>query len=172
MVALIDKGGAQRAGVKKGDVILKIGSKYVNSVAALQEEVGKRSPGDKVAVTIRDNRGNEIVKQIVLRNRDGETKLVSKEEIRRNTALGATFEELTSKEKRELNITHGVKIKSLNSGKLKSLGLTAGMIITKLNNEPVENVEQLTKKLNSVNRGVLLEIVTESGNRDYVGFGL
>lgn len=172
VVALIDKGGAQRAGVKKGDVILKVGSKYVNSVAALQEEVGKRSPGDKVAVTIRDNRGNEIVKQIVLRNRDGETKLVSKEEIRKNTALGATFEELTSKEKRELNITHGVKIKSLNSGKLKSLGLTAGMIITKLNNEPVENVEQLTKKLNSVNRGVLLEIVTESGNRDYVGFGL
>jgi len=172
VVALIENGGAQRAGLKKGDVILKVGSKYVNLVASLQEEVGKRRPGDKISVTIRDARGKEVVKEIILRNRDGDTKLVSKEEIRKNTALGATFQALTSKEKKELNITHGVKIKSLNAGKLKSLGLSAGMIITKLNNEPIENVEQLTKKLNSMNRGVLLEIITESGNKDYVGFGL
>jgi Do/DeqQ family serine protease len=172
VVDLIENGGAQRAGLKKGDVILKVGSKYVNLVASLQEEVGKRRPGDKISVTIRDARGKEVVKEIILRNRDGDTKLVSKEEIRKNTALGATFEALTSKEKKELNITHGVKIKSLNAGKLKSLGLSAGMIITKLNNEPIENVEQLTKKLNSMNRGVLLEIITESGNKDYVGFGL
>lgn len=172
VVDIIDNGGAERAGIKSGDVILKIGSKYVNSVAALQEEVGKRRPGDKVAVTIRDSKGKETVKEIVLRNKDGDTKLVSKEEVRKNTALGATFEELTNKEKKELNITFGVKIKSLNTGKLKSMGLTPGMVITKLNNEPIENVEQLTNKLNSVNRGVLLEIITESGKKDYVGFGL
>ena len=172
VVDIIDNGGAERAGIKSGDVILKIGSKYVNSVAALQEEVGKRRPGDKVAVTIRDSKGKETVKEIVLRNKDGDTKLVSKEEVLKNTALGATFEELTNKEKKELNITFGVKIKSLNTGKLKSMGLTPGMVITKLNNEPIENVEQLTNKLNSVNRGVLLEIITESGKKDYVGFGL
>ena len=144
----------------------------MNSVAALQEEVGKRRPGDKVSVTITKQKGYEVVKEIVLRNRDGETKLVSKEEVEKNAALGATFRELTSKEKKELNISNGVKIKSLNAGKLKSLGLTEGMIITKINNEPVTSVEQLTNKLNRCNRGVLLEILTESGRKDYVGFGL
>ena len=87
-------------------------------------------------------------------------------------ALGATFRELTSKEKKELNIDYGVKIQGLNAGKLKSLGLSEGMIITKINNETITSVEQLTSKLNSLNKGVLLEIMTESGKRDYVGFGL
>lgn len=167
-----DGGSADKAGLKDGDVILKIGSKEVNSVAALQEEIGKRRPGDKVNLTIRNKDGDEVIKELVLRNKDGETKLVSKEEIAKNFALGATFSELSSKEKKELNIAHGVKIASLNSGKLKSIGLQPGMIILKVNNEPIETVEQLTAKLNGVNKGVLLEVISESGKKDYYGFGL
>ncbi len=169
---VVENGSAEKAGVKEGDVILKVGSKDVNSVAQLQEEVGKRRPGDKIPVTIRNKKGEEVIKEIVLRNRDGETTLVSKEEVEKNAALGATFRELTSKEKDELNVTYGVKIKSLSAGKLKSLGLTEGMVVTRINNEPVTSVEQLTSKLNGRNRGVLLEILTESGRKDYVGFGL
>ncbi|XOV68195.1 MAG: trypsin-like peptidase domain-containing protein [Fluviicola sp.] len=167
-----ENGGADKAGIKEGDVILKIGAKDVNSVAALQEEVGRRRPGDRVSVTIRDSKGGTEVKQIVLRNADGDTKLVSKEEINKNVALGATFKELSSKEKKELNITNGVKITALNAGKLKSIGLQEGMIVTKMNNEVITTVEQLTSKLNSSTGGVLLEVMTESGRKDYVGFGL
>lgn len=168
----VDGGSAEKAGIKEGDVILKIGSKEVNSSAELQEEIGRRRPGDKVSATVRREKGSTEVIELVLRNQDGDTKLVSKEEISKNVALGATFEELSSKEKKELNISSGVKIKSLNAGKLKSLGLREGMIITKINNQPVENVEQLTTKLNGQSNGVLLEIMTESGKKDYVGFGL
>ncbi len=100
---VIEGGSADKAKIEDGEVILKIGNKAVNSVAALQEEIGKRRPGDKVSVTIREKDGDEIIKEIVLRNADGDTKLISKEEIKRNTALGAEFENLTSKEKRELN---------------------------------------------------------------------
>ena len=167
-----EDGSAEKAGLKEGDVILKIGAKEVNSVAALQEEVGRRRPGDKVSVTIRNGKGTEEVKEIVLRNADGDTKLVSKAEIDKNVALGATFKALTSKEKKELNITHGVKITSLNAGKLKSIGLQEGMIVTKMNNEVITSVEQLTSKLNNSTGGVLLEIMTESGRKDYVGLGL
>jgi serine protease Do len=169
---VIEDGSADKAGVKEGQVILKVGSKEVNSVAELQEEIGKRRPGDKVTLTIRKKGGDEEIKDLVLRNKDGDTKLVSKEEIRKNVALGATFIELTSKEKKELNVTNGVKIETLNAGKLKSLGLQEGMVITKVNNEPVETVEQLTNKLNSKNNGILLEVLTQSGKKEYVGFGL
>jgi serine protease Do len=167
-----DNGSAEKAGVKDGDVILKIGTKEVNSVAELQEEIGKRRPGDKVSLTIRGKNGNEEIKELVLRNQDGETKLVSKEEIAKNVALGATFLELTSKDRKELNISNGVKIGTLTSGKLKSIGLQPGMVITKVNNEPVETVEQLTTKLNGGNKGILLEVLTESGKKEYFGFGL
>lgn len=169
---VIEDGSADKAGIKDGDVILKIGTKEVNSVASLQEEIGKRRPGDKVSVTVRTKKGEEEIKELILRNKEGETKLISKEEISKNASLGATFVELSEKEKKELNITYGVKIKSIQPGKLKSIGLVEGMVISKVNNEPIESVEQLTTKLNGVNRGILLEIITESGQRDYKGFGL
>lgn len=165
-----DGGSADNAGIKDGTVILKIGSKEVNSVASLQEEVGKRRPGDKISVTIRNKNGEEEVKELVLRNIEGETKLVSKTEVQKNMALGAVFTELTDKEKKELALKNGVKIKTLNAGKLKSEGLTEGMIITKVNNEVIQTVEQLTAKLNQGSSVVWLEIITESGQKLYRGF--
>ena len=172
LAKVIEGGSADKAGIKDGEVILKIGSKEVNSVASLQEEIGKRRPGDRVSITLRKKNGDEVTKELVLRNQDGETSLVTKEEIKKNVALGATFIELTDKEKKELNITYGIKIKSIGAGKLQSLGLKVGTIITKVNNETISSVEQLTTKLNDQNRGILLEIMSESGRREYVGFGL
>lgn len=169
---VIEDGSADKAGVKDGTVILKVGSKEVNSVAELQEEIGKRRPGDKVTLTLRTKDDDETMKDLVLRNKDGETNLVSKEEVLKNAALGATFRELTDKEKKELNVSYGAKINALTTGKLKALGLKEGMVITKINNEPVQSVEHLTGKLNNKNSGVLLEVLTESGKKDYVGFGL
>lgn len=164
--------GAKKAKVKEGHVILKVGSKDVNSPAQLQEEIGKRRPGDIVTLTIRDGEDIEI-KEVVLKNNEGNTELKTKSEVERYSALGATFTELTKEEMNELNVDHGVKITSLSAGKLKALGLTKGMVVTKVNNEKVISVDQLTSYLkNNTNRGVLLEIVTESGRKDYVGFGL
>ncbi|MBU2018359.1 MAG: trypsin-like peptidase domain-containing protein [Bacteroidetes bacterium] len=165
-------GSADKAGIKDESVILKIGNKEVNSVAALQEEIGRRRPGDKVNITLREPNGSETIKEVVLRNAEGETKLVTKEEIAKNVSLGATFEALSSKEKKELNINSGVRIKTLNAGKLKSVGLIEGCIITKINNESIETIEQLTNKLNNTRGGVLIEFVTPSGRKDYIGLGL
>jgi Do/DeqQ family serine protease len=169
---IIEEGSADKAGLKEGDVILKVGNKEVNSSAELQEEIGKRMPGDKLIITIRKKEGNEITKELILRNQDGETGITSKDELNKNSALGATFVELTEKEKKALNISYGVKVKTITTGKLKSIGLVVGSIITKVNNEQIDNVEQLTAKLNGSNRGILLEIMTESGIKDYRGFGL
>ena len=172
LAKVIEDGSADKAGLKEGDVILKIGNKEVNSSAELQEEIGKRRPGDKLMLTVRKKDGTEQTKELVLRNKEGETTLLTKEEISKNFALGATFIELTDKEKKALNISYGVKIKTLQPGKLKSIGLVEGTIITKINNDPVENISELTTKLNSVNRGVLLEVMSESGIKEYKGFGL
>jgi serine protease Do len=172
VAGLQEGGSAEKAGVKPESTILKIGAKEVNSVASLQEEIGRRRPGDKVTVTLREKDGDVVIKNIVLRNSDGQTSLISKEEISKNTALGAVFEELTNKEKNELNIENGVRVKSLTAGKLKSLGLSEGFVIIKVNNEIIRTPEQLTNKLNTLNSGILIEFLTPSGKRDYLGFGL
>ncbi|PKR80143.1 deoxyribonuclease HsdR [Brumimicrobium salinarum] len=164
--------GAEKAKIKEGDVILKVGAKSINSVAELQEEIGRRRPGDIVRLTLRRD-GKIINKDVLLKNIEGNTELTSKEELEKHSALGATFAELTKEEKKALNINYGVKISSISTGKLRSNGLSKGIIITKINNEPVKSIEQLTSYLKSENNnGVLLEVMTESGQKDYVGFGL
>jgi Do/DeqQ family serine protease len=169
---IIEGASADKAGLESGQVILKIGNKEVNSAASLQEEIGKRRPGDKVNITIRKKDGSEAIEELILRNSDGDTKLISKKEILKTSALGAMFIELTTKEKKELNIPTGVKIKSLNAGKLMSIGLQEGCVITKVNNEPIESIDQLIEKLNSVSKGILIEFLSPSGKKDYRGFGL
>lgn len=167
-----EDGGAQKAGIKKGDIITNINGKEINSVASLQEEIGKKRPGDKVEVTILNSKGEKEVKSVVLKNSKGDTSLLDKESINSTSALGATFESLSSKELKDYNVSSGVKIKSLAAGKLKSLGLTEGMVITKINDQPVRSVEQLTNVLNGKKGGVLLEITSKNGRKDYIGFGL
>lgn len=172
IASVLANSGAKKAGIVSGDVILKVGSEPVTSASSLQEKIGSRQPGDKVAVTIRRSNGSIVTKEIVLRNKNGETSLITKKEILKNSALGATFGSLSSKQKQELNIRSGVKIESLGAGKLKSAGLQSGMIITKINNQSVTNAEELTNKLRESNGGVLLEVMTQSGMKDYVAIGL
>lgn len=167
-----ENGGAEKAGIKADWVILKIGSKEVNSVAELQEEIGKRRPGDKVALTLRNTNNEEVIKEVLLRSADGETALKSKEEVSKTSALGAVFGDMTDKERKELNVSYGVKVKALEPGKLKSAGIVEGDVITSINQKPCETVEQLTAFLNAARGGVYMEIVRSNGKKDYIAFGI
>lgn len=168
---LVEKGAAKSAGIKEGDVIFQIDEQAINSVAELQEYVGKKRPGDQVTVYVmRENLPKEI--KVTLKDLNGDTKLISKAEISKKSALGATFEEVTSKDKKEFDITSGVKIKSLDYGKFKNRGFYEGIIITKVNNKPITSVEEFVNLLNTSKDGVLLEVVHKNGKKDYIGFGL
>ena len=112
------------------------------------------------------------MKEVVLKNSSGEAVLLSKNDVSKNSALGVTFEKLTEKEKKQYNVSYGVKVKTVTTGKLKGLGVEEGMIVTKVNNEPVETVEQLTSKMTATDNGILLEVITKSGKKEYIGFGL
>jgi serine protease Do len=170
--AVTEDGGADMAGIKPKSVITKIGAKEVNSVAALQEEIGKRRPGDKVTLTLLNDKGETELKDVVLRSAEGQTTLKTKAEISKTSALGATFAPLTEKEKKELGIENGVRIRTLEAGRLKNEGLEEGMVIYKLNYEPVDSPEAVATKLNTIRGDVFLVIVLENGQKVYHGFGL
>lgn len=170
--SVVEGGGADKAGIKANSVIIKIGSKEVQSVSALQEEIGRRRPGDKVTITILNPKGQEEIVDVVLRSLEGETTLKTKEEISRNSALGATFAPLSQQELKELNLDAGVKIKTLDSGKLKTEGLEEGMVVYKVNYEKVTTPEALASKLNTTHGDLFLVVVSENGQKYYVGFAL
>jgi S1-C subfamily serine protease len=121
---------------------------------------------------LRTSDGEEVLKEVVLRSAEGETALKTKAEMSKTSALGAVFSELTAKEKKELAIQSGVKVKAIEPGKLRSAGVNEGDIITVINQKPCTSVEQLTDFLNAAKGGVYLEIMTPSGKKTYIAFGI
>ncbi len=170
---VIEGGAAQKAGIKKGEVILEVNGKVVNSSSELLEEVGKGSPGQKLVVLVRSGKGKERVVDLVLQNSDGDTALITKKNTEKTLEkLGASFSEISDKEKETLGVSCGIKIDKLGAGKLKSLGLKEGMVITGLNNKKVCSVEEFKIILGEEKDGVLLELTSGRGRKEYIGFGL
>ena len=162
-------GAAQNAGIKKGDVIVAVNSTKVSTVAQLQEQIGKRRPGDQVSVTIRRD-GSEKVFNVTLKNTKGNTSIV-KETF---SSLGAEFGEISQKDKDRLNIDQGVQILKITSGKLKNVGVRPGFIITDVNKISVGSVEDIKRIISqsSAKKPVLIEGVYPDGKWTYFVFNL
>lgn len=166
---LTDGGAAEIAGVKAGDVITKIGGVNVTTSSELQAQVGRYRPGDKINVDLlRGGEAKEV--NIVLRNTQGNTKLIKNDEV--VNMLGAQFSDLSSDDMNRLGINSGVKVSKLDAGKLRSSGIKEGFIITKIDNQKVTSTEDVTKALQAKKGGVLIEGVYPDGMRAYYGFGM
>ena len=142
---IVPDGSAEDAGLKVNDVIVKFDGLSVNTVAELQEQVGKHRPGDKATVTYLRS-GNESTVPIVLKNEVGNTNVVTAE-MGSDVVFGAKLEALGSNDKRSLNIDYGVKVIELNDGKLKDIGMPRGYIILSVNGKKVKtpaDVRQFT----------------------------
>lgn len=169
VAGLTEGGSAEKAGIREGDVIVKVGDVSVNSTPELQEQIGRFRPGDKVNVTVlRD--GKEQPFAILLRNRDGATELVRKEEA--VNMLGATFETPGKEEQLKLGLKGGAKVTNLSPGKLLSAGIREGFIITSIDKKPIYTKDDLSNALKDKQGGVLIEGVYPGGQKAYYGFGI
>ncbi len=164
-----DDGAAESAGIKSGDVILKINEIEVNSPSELTEQISRYRPGDKISVLIkRDGKMKQF--DVILRNLQGDTKIVKSGTY--DTILGAKLIELDSNEKKEYGVKNGIKVAELSSGKLKSEGVKEGFIITRVNNKSVDTVDELKKILESTKGGIYIEGIYPNGVIAYYAFGL
>lgn len=164
---VIKKGAAEEAGLKANDVIIKVGMINVSATSELQEQVSRFRPGDVVNVTL-IREGKELVKKVTLKNSEGTTAIIDRED----WVLGAKLEWLDEKELKGLNIKQGVKVAKLQSGILLKEGIKEGFVITQINHKPVQSLEQVNTFLNKHKGGVLLEGLYPNGSRAYYGFGL
>ena len=165
-----EAGSAARAGVKKGDVILKVNGVYVNSVSGLQEEIGKYRPGDKIGLSImRKGEAKEL--SAVLKGLDGKetTSMADKNEI--NTVKGATLGNVSKEEKDKLGIKNGVKVESVGAGPFKGK-LQPGFIITKIDKQAVYSIQNVKTLLENANGAVLIEGKNPDGTDNVIGLKL
>ncbi|MEX8549303.1 MAG: trypsin-like peptidase domain-containing protein [Mucilaginibacter sp.] len=156
---LVQGGGAQQAGIKKGDIITKVDGNTVYESSDLQEKVARLQPGDKVNLTVlRD--GKEQTFAVTLKADNGSTlasngKTKSAEEIYNN--LGASFAPLSSAQKQKYHMNGGVVVTQVRPGRMfDQLGIEEGSVITSINKAPVGSPEALDKAISNVKDGILI----------------
>jgi serine protease Do len=138
---IVENGSAEEANLKTNDVIVKFDGVSVNTVPELQEQVGKHRPGDKATITyIRG--GKENTAQLLMKNVDGNTKVVTAE-MGVSEVFGARFETLGSEAKRSLNVDYGVKVVEVNDGKFKDIGIKRGYVIMSVNGKKVKSPDEV-----------------------------
>lgn len=133
LVESLDKEGpAVKAGLKPGDVIIRINNTEVNSQSAFEEELAYRYPGDKVSVTyLRDNKTNTAT--VTLVNKSGTTEIV-KRKIYSSASLGAELEATD----------YGIKVfKMKEKSVLKQIGVPENFTIIAINRVRVKEPEDV-----------------------------
>ncbi len=163
---LSDNGAAADAGIKKGDVIVKVDGRIVNSVAELQEIVGRYRPGQEVKTTVlRDKAEKELV--VVLRNKDGKLGTVTSANKELRKSIGASFENLKEADKNKLKIKNGVKVSAIEKGYFKNADVPVGFVITTVDKISVYSASDVYKALEGKKGGILLEGYLPSGDKKY-----
>ena len=153
---VVENGAGEKAGIKKGDVILKVAGIEVNTSSRLQEEVGKYRPGDKVVITVRRKSGVMDIEATLL-NADGKTKLEVAENEVSDAYLGMKMDNVTREEKLALGVKSGVKVTALDKGLFKDAGIPSGFVITHINNEPVYSAKGASSLLKSLSGAITIE---------------
>lgn len=153
VASVAEDGAASKAGIRKGDVITKVGGVEVNDSAIFLEQIGKRRPGDKVDIELR--RGDKSIKaNVTLQNRSGETTLLAKDSVDVAEVLGAKLKNVAQSTCMELEINGGVQVVEIHSGGLlERCRVKEGYIITHINDRPVrslEDLDRMTQKIKSI----------------------
>ncbi|MEI6456338.1 MAG: Do family serine endopeptidase, partial [bacterium] len=167
---IVENGAADKAGIRQGDVIVKIDNLPINGKSELMEVVGQKNPGDKVVVAYsRDGKIAEV--PVVLQSEDSKMVAV-KEDKDKIIFHGGVFQPITAAEKSKYHLDYGFKVTRLEKGKLQSAGIREGFIIYSIDRKPVRSMQDLSEALTSREGGVLIEGLYPNGLRAYYGIGL
>lgn len=147
--------GAEKSGLKQGDVIVKLDTQKISSYADLSGYINTKRPNDVVNVTF---------------IRDAKTKTVpvtlSKNEFYNAEFKGIELENIDAADKKKFRIDYGVKIRSItNENLMQYQNELQGNIILSIDNVKATNVETVSKLLKQKDEGqsVRIEMINKNG---------
>lgn len=165
-------GGAQQAGIKVGDIIVKVDGQPINTFSTLSFAVGRKSPGDKVSVEVLRDGSNKTF-DVILRDLKGNAKIRSKQDLSVSEKLGASFKPLTDKQKIQYGINSGVLVESLQpNSQFAKIGINEGYIILKINGKEVNSEKDINKILKNFKGNVSVNFVDRYGRIYTQGFSM
>lgn len=166
--------GGDEAGLKIGDIILKVDGQEVNASNQLQTIIGSKDPGDVVDLLV-FREGNTFDQKVTLKEAITPNEPVSNNsQIEPNKgnpdlnsksfeALGLKISDMTGSMLSKYGINNGVYVASVNAySEAFNRGLREGLVITEADKNKIGSVQDLANVISDRNKGdiVMLRVVS------------
>ncbi|MDB5815332.1 MAG: peptidase Do family protein [Rhodocyclales bacterium] len=172
-VTNVTKGsGADKAGLKVGDVIMQVDGTKIDDPSDLPRIIGERPPGDTVTLKVWRNKSMLTVKATLgaspgtASGGKGSKPDSSKEE-KLPSKLGLSVRALQPEEARRLDVDGGLVLESAVGAAAKA-GLHEGDVILMANGQPVTTVDALRQQIANTKGGKLLILIQRGEGRAFV----
>jgi serine protease Do len=160
---------ADKAGLKQGDLIIKLKGRDVVNVGDFRNRISLTPPGSKVELELIRNGEPRVVKVTIGELSD---QAVASAETKITEELGITVQTLNEELAKSFGATtnQGVVVTSVSSGSVAAMaGIDSGTVITQVNRKPVTSAEDFQKLVNQGrSKGQVLLLVTKGGMSRFV----
>ena len=166
------KSPAEKAGLKPGDVILKLDGNSISRTSDLIYRLNRIAPNQTIQLEVlRDDKIRTI--SATLGTAPDDTP-AAEDKNNPTNGLGMNIRDLTEAEKSRLNINGGALVREVKRGGLASLSnLVAGDVIVQVNSTPVANSQAFAKAIAALPKNSVARIVIiRQGQRAIVGLRL
>ena len=147
--------GAEKSGLEKGDIIIKLDDQNVATYADLSGYINTKRPNDKIQVTIIRDGKNRIVPVILSKNEFFSTEF-----------KGLELENINAADKKKFNLNYGIKIKAVTNENLKQYEEELkGNIILSIDTIKATDIETVSKLLDKKDesQSIRIEMMNKNG---------
>ena len=163
---------AANAGLKKGDVIVKLNGQAESDSNDLRNTISQMSPGTQVKLDIwRDGKVQPFTVTLGELPKDKET-TESSDDSSSGEIQGIDVQDLTPEISQQLNLpsgTHGVVVTSVDpASAAAAAGINRGDLIQEINHKPVNSASQYKQLMSSAGTQPILLLINRGGITNYV----
>ncbi|RFS30171.1 Do family serine endopeptidase [Acinetobacter cumulans] len=163
---------AARAGLKAGDVILKLDGAPISRTSDLLNNLNRSVPNQTIQLEVlRDDKRRNISATLVVAPDDTPAQSQNKAPVSKGPVLGVSIRNLTEAELSRLDVKGGVLIQDvLRDGIAAQAKILPGDVVTQLNNKTINNANDFVSAVSELKKGTIARVaIIREGQRAIVG---